>query len=268
MLQTPYKVADETWVLPFYMDVPGLGVVYFTPMVIRAKEPIIVDCAGPVHREEYLKAAFSLVEPKDVKWIFLSHDDRDHSGNIMQVLEMCPNAKLVCNFMSVARMSEEWQLPMPRLMWLNDGDTFNAGDRTMALLRPPLFDSPTTRGLYDPKTGVYFAADCFGAIVPKTCQDVSEVPADAYDGGFAFFNRANHPWYEFADPKKLEAVSNRIRAINPKVITTYHGPPAANRTAEMLTRLSKVAAMEPMQYPTQKDLEAMLAGPPPAAAAS
>jgi flavorubredoxin len=25
---------------------------------------------------------FSLVDPKDVQWIFLSHDDVDHSGNL------------------------------------------------------------------------------------------------------------------------------------------------------------------------------------------
>jgi glyoxylase-like metal-dependent hydrolase (beta-lactamase superfamily II) len=87
-MQTPYKVADETWVLPSFMDVPGLGIVYFTPMVIRGKEPVLVDTGTPVHRDEYLKAAFSLVEPKDVKWVFLSHDERDHTGNLMQVLDM------------------------------------------------------------------------------------------------------------------------------------------------------------------------------------
>jgi len=267
-MQSPYRVADETWVLPSYMDIPGLGVVYFTPMVIRAKEPVLIDCGGPVHREEYMKAAFSLVEPKDVKWIFLSHDDRDHSGNIMQVLDMCPNARLICNFIAVARMSEEFQLPMNRLMWLNNGDSFNAGDRTLGLVRPPLFDSPATRGLYDPKTGVYYAVDCFGAIVPKTCEEVGEVPADAYEGGFTFFNRVNHPWHEYTDPKKIEGVAHQIRALSPKVITTYHGPPARNRTEDLLTRICKVAAMEPLQHPTQKDLEAMLAAPPPAAAAS
>jgi flavorubredoxin len=267
-MHSPYKVADETWILPSYMDAPGLGVVYFNPMLIRGKEPILVDCGGPIHREEYLKNAFSLVEPKDVKWIFLSHDDRDHSGNLMQVLDMCPNARLVTNFVAVARMAEEWAMPMPRLMWINDGESFSIGDRTLACLRPPFFDGPATRGLYDAKTGVYYAVDCFGAIVPKIVQEVGEVPADAYEGAFNFFNRVNHPWHVYTDPKKVEAVANKIRALNPKVITTYHGPPARNRTEEMLTRIVKIASMEPLQHPMQKDLEAMLAASPPAAAAS
>jgi flavorubredoxin len=107
-VQKSYRVADDTFVIPMYVPVPGLGLAYLNAMVIRGKEQVLVDTGGPVHRAEYLDAAVSIVEPKDVRWIFLSHDDRDHSGNIMQVLERCPNATLVTNFVAVARMSEEW----------------------------------------------------------------------------------------------------------------------------------------------------------------
>jgi len=34
------------------------------------------------------------VEPADVKWVFLSHDDVDHNRNLEQVLTACPNATL------------------------------------------------------------------------------------------------------------------------------------------------------------------------------
>jgi len=47
-------------------------------MVIRGKEPVLVETGSAVHRAEYFDAAFSIVEPKDVRWIFLSNDDRDH----------------------------------------------------------------------------------------------------------------------------------------------------------------------------------------------
>src|SRR5262245_55482089 len=142
-----------------------MGFAYVNTMVVKGKEPTLVDTGGPIHRDQYFEAAFSLVDPKDVRWVFLSHDDRDHSGNIMQVLERCPNATLVTNFVAVARMSEEWQLPMHRMRWVNDGESWSAGDRTLTAVRPPLFDSPATRGLYDSKTRVYYSADCFGALV-------------------------------------------------------------------------------------------------------
>jgi len=260
-VQKTYRIAEETYVLPMSFPVPGMGLAYLNAMVIRGKEPVLVDTGSPLHRAEYLEAAFALVAPEDVRWIYLSHDDRDHSGNLVQLLERCPNATLVTNFVAVARMSEEWQLPMHRMRWVNDGDSFSVGDRTLAAIRPPLFDSPATRGLWDPKTGVYYSADCFGSLVPNECEEVGDVPGQAWEHGFAFFNRANHPWHTVADPAKLAQVVERIRRLEPKLVVTYHGPHARGRTDELLRRILDVAAMEPLELPGQAQLEAMLAGP-------
>lgn len=77
------------------------------------------------------------------------HDDGDHTGALLDVLERCPNATLVTNFFSVERLGlEKPGLPLHRMRWLEPGDCLDAGDRTLHLFRPPIFDGPTTRGLY------------------------------------------------------------------------------------------------------------------------
>src|SRR5262249_56048758 len=58
---------------------------------------------------------------RDVRWIFLSHDDRDHSGNLMQVLDRCPNATLVTTFVPVSRMTQ-YRLPFNPTRSLNHPD--------------------------------------------------------------------------------------------------------------------------------------------------
>lgn len=257
-MQPPIRVAEETFVLPSSFQVPGLGLIYVNPMVIRAAEPVLVDTGAPVFREEYLEAAFSLVDPKEVRWIFLSHDDRDHSGNIMQLLDLCPNARVVTTFIAVGRLSEEWMLPLSRVVLVNDGESFSVGDRTLVAMRPPFFDAPGTRGLWDASTRLYYAVDSFGAVVPAPCEEVAEVPEEAYQGGFNWFNRANHPWHELTDRTKLDGAVDRIRRLGPKVIVTYHGPTAHNRTAQLCDALSAIASMEPLALPTQADLEKML----------
>jgi hypothetical protein len=45
-MQTPYLVADETFVLPSYVIVPGFACL--NPMLIRGSEPILVDVSSPV----------------------------------------------------------------------------------------------------------------------------------------------------------------------------------------------------------------------------
>ena len=79
----PTKIAKDTFVI--HQVQPALGqplFVYLNSMVILGQEPMIVDTGTPANREQWLKDVFSLVEPNDVRWIFLSHDDVDHTGNL------------------------------------------------------------------------------------------------------------------------------------------------------------------------------------------
>lgn len=75
--------------------------------VIRGEQPIVVDTGAPIHRVSWFPQAFSLVDPKAVRWFYLSHDDGDHTGNLHDVLDRCPNATLVGNFVITVRLALE-----------------------------------------------------------------------------------------------------------------------------------------------------------------
>jgi flavorubredoxin len=260
------EVGDETFILPFHLNVPGIGTLALQPMVVRAKEPMVVDTGVIWFREQWLKAVSALVEPKDVKWIYISHDDRDHTANLLQLMELCPNARLITNLVGFGRMAEEFVLPPDKMLFVNHGGTFSLGDRTMTCLRPPLFDSPATRGFYDAKSGVFYSVDAFGTFLPGYYQYVEEVPAADYEHGFNYWNRLNHPWHDYVDPNRLhERVNVEILKLNPKTIVSYHGPVIRNRTEEMIKRIMDTVKMGPLKEMTQEDLEAMLAGGPPGA---
>ena len=81
-IRDPYRVAPDTWVIPEIVPGPPGTIVPMNSMVITAAEPVIVDTGNVLSRAEWLEAAFSIVEPEDVRWVFLSHDDHDHSGNL------------------------------------------------------------------------------------------------------------------------------------------------------------------------------------------
>lgn len=261
-MHEPIRIADDTFALPSTMAIPGVGLLNVAPLVIRGSEPVLVDTGPPIQRDEYLAAVFSLVEPEEVRWIFLSHDDRDHSGNLIPLLERCPNARLLTTFVGVGRMGEEWTLPLNRVVLVNDGESFSVGDRTLTAIRPPFFDCPGTRGLWDSSTGLYYSVDSFGAPTPVACEEVGDVPEDAYQVGFDWFNRINHPWHEMTDPTKVATAIDRIRRLDATVIASYHGPVARNRSEQLCDMLAAIPAMQPLSLPTQADLEAMMATAP------
>ena len=145
-------------------------------MVITGAEPVIVDTGNELSRAEWMEAAFSIVDPADVRWVFLSHDDHDHIGNLTAVLDACPQATLVTNWFTVERTWRAMELPLDRMRWVNPGESFDAGDRTLVAVRPPIFDSPTTRGLFDSRTGVYWA----GTASPRCCRATSPRPTTSH----------------------------------------------------------------------------------------
>ena len=147
-----HLIAADTWLIPTFAAEPSGAFFAAHSLVIRGEQPVIVDTGCSLVRDEWLNKTFSIVDPVDVRWVFISHDDHDHIGNLDAVLDLCPNATLVANFAIVARLSGDVELPLDRMRWLDQGDALDAGDRQLRLVRPPMWDSPATRGLYDPTT--------------------------------------------------------------------------------------------------------------------
>ncbi len=227
-------IARDTWLIPTLAAEPsGL---YFAAhsLVIRGEQPVIVDTGCSLVSEAWQQQAFSVVEPADVRWIFLSHDDHDHIGNLPAVLEQCPNATLVCNFSMVARLSGDVELPLERMRWLDAGQSLDVGDRTLTAVRPPMFDSPATRGLYDGSTRLLWAVDSFGtffpgevyeaAEIPAEVYEAAEIPAEVYDGSFAVLNSWNTPWMEWLDAERFAAHVRATASLPLDVVASAHGP--------------------------------------------
>ena len=112
MLPT-YLAKDDTYVLPSFLPVPDVpapsfGKLMVNSYLIKAKEPILIDAGMPIVKEDFLKVLWSLVDPEDLKWIFLSHDDGDHTGAMMEMIQAASQARLVTQFVGLAR----WRQPI------------------------------------------------------------------------------------------------------------------------------------------------------------
>ncbi len=221
----PLKVANDTWLIQQIQPaIIGPIWVYLHSLVIKGKEPIIVDTGTIANREQWMKDVFSIVDPGEVRWIFLSHDDVDHAGNLLEVMEACPNATLISTWFMIERHTSAFNFPLERSRWVNDGDSWKAGDRTLTAITPPLFDSPVTRGLYDDSTGLYWAVDSFATPVPGPMDDISQLERPAWEHRLEFFNRINSPWFKLLDPAKFEQHVDRVQNLDISVVAGCHTP--------------------------------------------
>ena len=222
----PVKVAADTFVIQQVQEALGQPLfVYINSMVILGQEPVIVDTGTPANRKQWMSDVFALVEPDDVRWVFLSHDDVDHTGNLDQVMTACPNAKLVCNWAMIERHTNCFNFPIDRCQWVMHDESFDVGDRTLHAVRPPVYDSPTTRGLFDPTTGVYWGVDTFATPLPDPHMSVADLDPEFWRFGMTLFAfGAVSPWLAMVDHDKFGRFVDTVQGLDITTIAACHTP--------------------------------------------
>ena len=255
-----YKAASDIEVLTSNFPIPGFGFVPINAFVIKGPEPILVDTGSVVESADFLTALRAVIDPADLRWIWLTHTDFDHTGSLQQLLAENPRIRVITTFLGVGIMSlTAAPLPMDRVHLLNPGQKITVGGRTLAAVKPPVFDNPSTTGFYDEKSGVFFSSDCFGALlqaVPQTAADISD--ADLRQAQVAWAT-IDSPWLHKVDRGAFARELDSIRQMAPKMILSSHLPAAPGTMIEkVLASLAAAPEAQPFVGPDQAALEQML----------
>ena len=159
----PIEIAPDTFLIH---DHDGEGtapvMVPLNSMVIRAAEPVVVDTGMAENRDQYLATSSARRARGHPVGLHQPRRRRPHrqpqradGGRA----ERDGHRELVhvgADGRHPRGAAEPPALDQRRRV-------VHRGDRTLYAVRPPVFDSPTTRGLFDAKTGFYWASDSFAA---------------------------------------------------------------------------------------------------------
>jgi glyoxylase-like metal-dependent hydrolase (beta-lactamase superfamily II) len=267
-----HRLGPDVSVLNDQLPIPGIGFLPVNAFVLHAAEPVVIDTGLSLPDRGFMDMLGSVVDPADVRWIWLTHPDRDHTGALFDLLDAAPRARLVTTFLGAGIMSTDRPLPMDRLYLLNPGQSLDLGDRTLTALRPPLYDSPATVGFYDHRSRACFSSDCFGSPMPSAelagGSDVGDTPRDQLRSGQLLWATIDSPWIHAVDPRKYLGTIEPLRAMDPALILCTHLPPAAGHTSEFLEMLALAPQADAFVGPDQHALEEMLASFEPATAAT
>ena len=224
--QAPLEVAPDTFVIRAITPSVGGTWTNLNSMVIRAAEPVIVDTGMATSREAWFEDLFSLVPADEVRWIFVTHIDCDHAGNLVEALERCSNAGLVTSRGESYRTAASFGIPFERMRMVENGQDFDVGDRVLRAVRPPVYDSPYTRGLFDHSTGVYYASDAFCAPMPEEPVDwTDQMPVQFWAEGMAKFHFSSLcPWVSLVDRRQFRAEVDKLAGLGVEVIASAHSP--------------------------------------------
>jgi flavorubredoxin len=255
----PTPVAPDIDVIPSYLPVPGMGVIPANAYVIRATEPVLVDAGPGGSQADFPAALASVIDPGELRWLWLTHTDPDHVANIAWLLEAAPRLRVITTFLAMGKMNLISPIPMDRWHFANPGDRVDVGDRVLVALAPPSFDAPETVGFYDTRSNALMSADSFGALMTEPVPEAQEIDPDALEEGLVRWATIDAPWLRHVRRAHLDDALDELRRLDPDLILSSHLPPARAMTAELTRHLAAGADAKPWVGPDQAALEQLLA---------
>ncbi|HEY1650527.1 MAG TPA: MBL fold metallo-hydrolase [Acidimicrobiales bacterium] len=256
-----YKAAPDVDVVTSTATIAGFGQLAINAFVIHADEPVLVDTGAVRESDDFMVALRSVIDPSDLRWIWLTHTDFDHIGSLQRLLEENERLRVVTSFLGVGIMSLAAPLPMDRVHLVNPGQTVDVGDRTLTAVRPPAFDNPITQGLYDERSGIFFSSDCFGALLDEVPECAEDLADEALHQGQVFWATVDSSWLHQVDRAVFASELDRVRALDPTMVLSSHLPAARGSSlGRLLGALAAVPDAPAFMGPDQAALEQMLAG--------
>ena len=218
------KVAPDTTSFRSFGPIPGLGILPINAHLIHAKEPVLVDTSWVGVSDAYIAELQKVIDPKDLKWIWISHTDLDHVFNLERVMELAPEAKVVIAGLGAAKFGLRGDFGMSRLHVLEAGQRLDAGDRELVSIKPVIYDAPETNGFFDTKTRVLFSADAFGALLDAPHEETAAIPETVLRDGQTAWASVDAPWLGWADKSWFAKLLSDVERLDPSTIISGHLP--------------------------------------------
>jgi flavorubredoxin len=257
---TTFEAAPGIDTLTTNVTIPGFGTIPINAFVVHGSEPVLVDTGPVLLASDFMTTLRTVIDPTDLRWIWLTHTDYDHVGALPTLLAENPNLRVITSFVGVGIMGLANPLPMDRVYLINPGQTLELSDRRLTAIKPPVYDNPVTTGFHDDATATFFSSDCFGALLEAVPQSATDLSAEQLRQGQVFWATVDSPWVQKVDTALFAKELNNIREMDARLILSSHLPPApGSMTEQLLGSLAAAPDAQPFVGPDQVALDQMLA---------
>lgn len=135
----------------------------YNSYVIMDEKISVMDTVDINFGDEWLANIKEIVGDKKPDYLVIQHMEPDHSANILNFLNVYPDAVVVGNAKTFTFMEQFFNLPenMNRLV-VKDGESLTLGNHTLTFVFAPMVHWPEVMVSYDSTDKVLFSTDGFG----------------------------------------------------------------------------------------------------------
>ncbi len=133
----------------------------YNAYLIMDKKITLVDTVKHYLFDEMIARIKEIVDPSKIDYIISNHVEMDHSGSILKLLEICPNATIITSTRGEKGLRLHYKKDL-NFKVVNSGDTLNIGKRTLHFVHIPMVHWPDSMVTYIPSDKLLLPNDAFG----------------------------------------------------------------------------------------------------------
>jgi len=149
----------------------------YNAYLIKDKFPTLIDTVKYYGADDMIRKIFEVIDPKEIKYVIANHAEMDHSGSIERVLELCPNAEVVCSVKGVEVLKRHFKKDW-KFHPVKSGDVLDIGERKLTFLTMPMVHWPESMATFSPEDKILFPNDAFGQHFASEERYADEVPTE------------------------------------------------------------------------------------------
>ncbi|MFB3896587.1 MAG: FprA family A-type flavoprotein [bacterium] len=215
---------DIFWVGALNPDLRWFDVVMHTPhgttynaYLILGEKIALVEQVHARFTDVLIDNIRQLIDPAKIDYLIVNHTEMDHTGALVKVLDLAPNAQVVSTKVAATFLKKIVNREF-RSIAVGDGDTLSLGNKTLQFISVPYWHWPDTMFTYLVEDKTLFPCDGFAA---HYCDErlFNDLVPDYTEDFKYYYDSIMRPFR----PKIAEGVE-KIKDLDINLIGTSHGP--------------------------------------------
>lgn len=166
-LETLYEKGEHKWIFIGRSDHADERLIDTNQYAIVVKDHILLmDPGGAEIFPPVMTTLSSVVDIKNIKYIFCSHQDPDIISSIPLWMALCPNSSLYASWLWKGFLAHYGGEFVNNYMAIGDnGMSLELGPKQINLVPAHYCHSPGNFSLFDPEARILFSGDIGGAVI-------------------------------------------------------------------------------------------------------
>jgi flavorubredoxin len=156
-----YWVGAIDWTVRDFHGYATSGGTTYNAYLIMADKVTLVDTVKAPFKDQLVSRISSVIEPSKIDYIISNHSEMDHSGCLLQIIEMLKPEKIFASPMGIKALEDHFHAGL-EIAEVKDGDEVDLGNKTVKFLETRMLHWPDSMVSYLAEDKLLFSQDAFG----------------------------------------------------------------------------------------------------------